>query len=705
MGELNTDDFWRFTWNTGLVKVDVQGGSCIWDFAEYDSDYDTGHLYGGAWAGNGGPVYRTEPDFQCDQLRGSVPHVDFTINYAGRPENKLGVNVWALETFTDNVTLKEKLYAGGGEGRNGPKLWSFDGQDWTQVFSRSESLVNQEGVSALASHHGRLFVGLGLPDGYDFQGDGIAEVWATANGATFERVSLSDQFGGGVQCLLSTTGGSGDPDHSEDCNNNHVPDECDISSGTSQDCNDNDKPDECEPNCDGDSLIDECDLDDDNDGIPDEYDNCDCNSDPDQTDCDGDGKGNVCDPTPSSLFDYDHDCDVDQSDFGLIQECITYACPGEIRTGCENKEINGDGTILGVAGGCWGVTYDGIDLLLFERCATGPAIPADSICGDWYPNGVGDGIYDARQRADTNGDGKPDGDVDFDGVPMKGWPVCPNTNNGHCDDNCPNVPNPDQADSDGDGVGDACPPALPPVMLPPDADNDGVLAWEDNCPEVANPGQEDTDQDGVGDACDDDTDNDGVADASDNCPTAPNSDQADTDSDGKGDACDNCPATANSDQHDQDQDGIGNACDNCVWTPNPTQADTDGDGLGDSCDTCPSVANADQEDSDWDNIGDACEDDDDDDGVLDTADNCRTWFNPPMSSPRTATGITIPAIQAKESASSAIATGTGRATSATPAPTFTILTNRIRTEIGGRTPATIVQLYPTTSRLTRTPMA
>ncbi|MES2886314.1 MAG: thrombospondin type 3 repeat-containing protein, partial [Pseudomonadota bacterium] len=49
-----------------------------------------------------------------------------------------------------------------------------------------------------------------------------------------------------------------------------------------------------------------------------------------------------------------------------------------------------------------------------------------------------------------------------------------------------------------DGAGDAC-DAPPP---PPDADGDGVADAGDNCPAVANPNQADTDGDLIGDACD-----------------------------------------------------------------------------------------------------------------------------------------------------------------------------------------------------------
>jgi hypothetical protein len=51
-----------------------------------------------------------------------------------------------------------------------------------------------------------------------------------------------------------------------------------------------------------------------------------------------------------------------------------------------------------------------------------------------------------------------------------------------------------------------------------DSDGDGVIGQFDNCPDLANPGQENTDGDMLGNACDGDDDNDGFIDANDAYP-------------------------------------------------------------------------------------------------------------------------------------------------------------------------------------------
>lgn len=204
-----------------------------------------------------------------------------------------------------------------------------------------------------------------------------------------------------------------------------------------------------------------------------------------------------------------------------------------------------------------------------------------------------------------------DGQLDQDCDGVQDFPQV-----GVAHDNCAMSCNADQADADGDLVGDVCDRC--PNDPGDDADGDTLCANTDNCPGHANLDQADADQDGIGDACDQvegelvvgdqrpagwpDVNCNGIAAPSEGTCTglAANllslvtvcssllADDVPCDTYVDGTAGAGTPATCNAQvAHDLDRDGWGPACDNCPTIYNSQQADGDADGLGDACDPSP----------------------------------------------------------------------------------------------------------------------
>jgi len=215
----------------------------------------------------------------------------------------------------------------------------------------------------------------------------------------------------------------------------------------------------------------------------------------------------------------------------------------------------------------------------YNQLCSDPTNPWCSDCNDTdeliYPGAVEvcDGIDQDCDGTDDNGFTDTDGDFMAD---------CVDTDDDDdtlldVNDNCPLIANLDQADTDGDGSGDACDVCV-------DLDGDGYgYPGDASCTY------------GVNEDCDDSDDwiNPGVIEA----PVIPAS-------------CDgvdnNCNGEVDEGFTDTDSDGDAD----CVDT------DDDGDTVSDVEDNCPLIANPGQENLDGDETGDACDGDIDGDGYL-----------------------------------------------------------------------------------------
>jgi hypothetical protein len=216
------------------------------------------------------------------------------------------------------------------------------------------------------------------------------------------------------------------------------------------------------------------------DGICDDDDNCLNDPNVDQLDSDiggGDGIGDECDNCPDTWNVSQEDDDGDGVGQGC-DNCLEDYNPDQLDT-----DNDGTGDVCEEPGDIEEVIFSNEPKDRQSNARTEFSLDTD-----------GDGISDDGDDSGTVGDN-----------------LCTGGEVNNCDDNCFKIENPDQADADGDGVGDACDNCLDVANIDQiDGDGDGVGDVCDNCSADFNPDQANLDRDPSGDLCDPDKDGDGV---------------------------------------------------------------------------------------------------------------------------------------------------------------------------------------------------
>ncbi|MBI5764277.1 MAG: immunoglobulin domain-containing protein [Planctomycetes bacterium] len=232
---------------------------------------DTWEWDGTSWAlrTTSGPPARREYGLAYDSARGVTVMIGGSLPVSeGMKTWEWDGNIWTLRSSgapAPAVTTTDMAFDaargvcvlfGGWDGNFNGETWEWNGIAWTLRSSTGPSPRYLPRLAYDSARHvtvlyGGVSAGGGPFDMGTWEWDGAAWIMRTSNPPSPNRMaSLSYDsaraetvlFGGGI----SETWVYSPATASQDCNQNGIPDSCDIASGASQDCNANSVPDDCE---------------------------------------------------------------------------------------------------------------------------------------------------------------------------------------------------------------------------------------------------------------------------------------------------------------------------------------------------------------------------------------------------------------------------------------------------------------------------